>query len=164
MKRLRFFRVLLPVLLIPFLVIVVLQIKTRPKPLGRDEGGTGESTGAMVEGVRVADFEGTALRLFLSARTTTEVGENHVVFEDVERLELGRADASPLILSADRAGDRPNQENNHGNKNERTLRIFLPRAFAQNKEKKQGNIHNQDRFRPERIDPQALRYSAAKRQ
>jgi lipopolysaccharide export system protein LptA len=100
-KRLRFFRILLPALLIPFLVLVVLEVKRRPQPLGIETGGD-DPAGAVAEGVRVVDFEGTDLRLSLFARTTSGSEEDGSgVFEGVDRLELGREEGSPLIMSAD---------------------------------------------------------------
>jgi lipopolysaccharide transport protein LptA len=114
-RRLRFLRVALPALLIPFLVLVVLELQRRPKPLGPVDFGVEAKRAA--SGIVVDDREGDFQRLYMEAANYLgDDEEGRSRFEDVERLLLGRENASPLEIRADRADVR-------GSPGERVIRL-----------------------------------------
>ncbi len=101
MRRLRFFRILLPLLLVPFVVLVVLELRRRPEPLGVPEAA--REAGARAEGIQVVDIEGARQLFRINARSYSESRDGEQRVEGVERLEVSRKDASPLIVRADTA-------------------------------------------------------------
>ena len=107
--RIRLLRVLVPVLVVTFLVVVFRELRSRP-PTAPPAAETQRGTSA--EGISFRDLEG-ALELFkLKARRVTEPEAGGQTVEGVERLEIARRNAPPLIVKADRGdirGSAPNR-------------------------------------------------------
>ncbi len=99
MKRLRFFRILLPAILVPFLVLVGLELRKRIDPWTPPSGRTEE--GASATGIRFTDLEGPDQRFDMKAESYSEVGEGKQRLRGVRPLTVFRDSGEPLVISAD---------------------------------------------------------------
>jgi lipopolysaccharide transport protein LptA len=96
-KRLRFFRFLLLALLVPFVVFVVLMLRNPPGGLS----DVSESfPGIVVEQIEFHEFADGELSLSLQAARGEQETDGTYRIEDVQRLEVHRKDATPLIIQA----------------------------------------------------------------
>lgn len=114
MWRLRFLKILLPAILIPFVILVILEIQRRPPVAENVEREP--LRGSRASGVEVIDLEGPRQRLKLKARTYAAPEDGKRQVEGVERLVVARDDATPLIVVGggdDRGSIRGEAPNRH---------------------------------------------------
>jgi lipopolysaccharide transport protein LptA len=102
-KRLRFFRVLLPIVLLPFLVVLALQLQPKP-PIHNTADLASLGGGAQVESMSVVDYDGPRKAYEIDVGHLREEADGHIRLEDIHRLLVERTDASPLIIRAGRGG------------------------------------------------------------
>lgn len=112
MWRIRLLRILIPALLVPFVVLLVLELRPRRTAAPDPPEAQGDPPRVVARDVEVLSLEG-ARRLFdLKADRYLEPAEGHQKVEGVERLDLFRDDSSPLRIRADLAdirGEAPNR-------------------------------------------------------
>jgi len=109
--RIRILRFLVPALLVPFLVLLVLEFRPRrgrPEPVAPDA----DEPRVVAHGVEVLSLEGARRLWDLRVRAYREPTAGGQVVEGVERLDLFRDDAAPLLVTADLAeirGEAPSR-------------------------------------------------------
>ncbi len=101
MTRLRFFRILVPALLLPFLVVLALMMRERPSPT-IVEAPQGSFEGPRAESIELTDLAGGARRLAVKVRRIEQGEGGNLRLEGIERLVLDRENAPPLVVSAER--------------------------------------------------------------
>jgi len=101
-RRLRFFRVVLPALLLPFLVLLVFQL--RPKPAVHNPARGDEPAGPRVSGMDYVEFAGGQRVYSGTIGLVRQQPDGRVDMERIERFVIERDDAPPLVVSAERGG------------------------------------------------------------
>ncbi len=101
MRRLRFFRILLPAILVPFLVVVGLELRKRVDPWSPPTGVADE--GSSARGINFTDMDGPHRRFKLEAESYSEDGEGKQRLQGVRPLTVFRDSGEPLVISADLA-------------------------------------------------------------
>jgi len=101
MSRIRFFRLVLPVILLGLLVAVVLALRSRPRRAAAP-ADTSQDQAAHMEGFRFTDLVGGRRRLLVSARVGRVDDQGAFEVEQVDRLEVDRENQNPLLLTATR--------------------------------------------------------------
>lgn len=101
MFHLRFLRILLPALLLPFLVFLAFMLRQRPIALSRGSGGD-DHAGPRAESIELTDIWGSSRRLFVRARLGELDAEGRLHLEGVDRVEVDREKDPPLVIRADR--------------------------------------------------------------
>lgn len=101
MRRRRILRVLLPALLVPFLLLIAFTVRQRPTTRTED-GKTAAPEGPRVEDLRFDDFVGAARRMSLHAGAGWQDAQGAWRLEDVQRLEIDRENAPPIVVKAAR--------------------------------------------------------------
>jgi len=96
-KRLRFFRILLLALLVPFVVVLVLMLRN---PSGGLSDVSEPFPGIVVEQIQFTEIADGRLSLSLQAARGEQKTDGTYRIEDVQRLEVYRKDATPLIIQA----------------------------------------------------------------
>ena len=99
MKRLRFFRILLPAILVPFLVLVGLELRKRIDPWSPPVGRTEEGTSA--RGIHFSDHDGEKLTMTIEAESYSDIGEGKQRLQGVRPLTVFRDAGQPLVVYAD---------------------------------------------------------------
>jgi lipopolysaccharide export system protein LptA len=101
MHRIRLLRILIPILLLGFLVVIGLTLRSRPRPTA---GAADSSTdlSARMEGFRFSDLVGGRRRLLVQARVGRVDDQGAFEVEQVERFEVDRENQGPLLLTATR--------------------------------------------------------------
>jgi lipopolysaccharide export system protein LptA len=101
MHRIRVLRILVPILLLGFLAVIGLTLRSRPRPTG---GAADSSTdqSARMEGFRFSDLVGGRRRLLVQARVGRVDDQGAFEVEQVERFEVDRETQAPLLLTATR--------------------------------------------------------------
>ena len=99
MRRMRWLRILLPVLFLGFLVVVGFAVRTRPPRRIVTSPASGEE-GARMEGFRFSDLVGGRRRLLVEAGVGRIDEDGSFSVEDVRRAEIDREGKPPLILAA----------------------------------------------------------------
>ncbi|GEM_PF-3397852 len=110
MKRLRFFRILLPALLIPFLVMVGFQLRQRAKPWSPP--GTRPVEGNSATGIHAVDLDGPEKRFDLNAESYTDTRDGKQRVKGIDPLIVFRDSAPPLKITAewgDFQGEKPGE-------------------------------------------------------
>lgn len=102
MLRLRFLRILLPALLLPFLLLIVFTFRQRPAVLSQGSGESGR--GPRAENVELTELWNASKRLFLRARIGEMGNDGRLRLQGVERVEVDREFGAPLVLRADSGG------------------------------------------------------------
>ena len=100
MRRLTFFKVLLPTTLVVFVVLLALAYRQPPPVHGLVPGETNNVRSA--ENVEYFDYNGAERGLEFLAEMVAESAEGDFHLETVKRLVLPRGDRGPLIVSAGR--------------------------------------------------------------
>ena len=99
MRRLRFLRILLPVALIVFLVLVVYAL--RPPPQVHRESSAGvEEAGRLAKGFRFVELKGDTAVLDFDADLVAESEDGRVHLENIARFVVDRLEEDPVIVSA----------------------------------------------------------------
>ena len=101
MRRMRWLRILLPLLFLGFLVTVVLMVRPRPGR-GLATATPSSDLGARMEGFRFTDLVGGRRRLYVEAGVGRIDDDGSFTLEDVRRAEIDREGKPPLILAAPR--------------------------------------------------------------
>jgi lipopolysaccharide transport protein LptA len=101
--RLKFFKILLPALLLPFLVFLALTVRERPASHTPSQG-TAPFPGARAERIDLTDLSGGERRFTVQARVVQQDGQGRLHLEGIERLLLDREAQPPLVVSAERGG------------------------------------------------------------
>lgn len=101
MTRLRFFRILVPALLLPFLLVLALMMRERPAPT-IDEAPKGSFDGPRAESIELTDLAGGVRRLAVKVRRIEQGEGGRLRLEGIERLVLDREGAPPLVVRAER--------------------------------------------------------------
>ncbi|MBD3866709.1 MAG: hypothetical protein IFK94_01165 [Acidobacteria bacterium] len=99
MKRLRFFRILLPAILVPFLVLVGLELRKRIDPWSPPVGRTEEGTSA--QGIKFTDHDGEKQTFTIEAESYSDIGDGTQRLQGVRPLTVYRDSGEPLVISAD---------------------------------------------------------------
>ncbi len=99
MKRLRFFRILLPAILVPFLVVVGLELRKRVDPWSPSTGRT--QAGSSARGINFTDLDGPNRQFKLEAESYSDDGEGKKRLQGVRPLTVFRDSGEPLVISAD---------------------------------------------------------------
>ena len=99
MRRMRWLRILLPLLFLGFLITIVLMVRPRPGR-GLATGTPSTDLGARMEGFRFTDLVGGRRRLYVEAGVGRIDDDGAFTLEDVRRAEIDREGKPPLILSA----------------------------------------------------------------
>ena len=102
MRRMRWLRILLPLLFLGFLITIVLTV--RPRPRGTVTTATPGNDGgeARMEGFRFTDLVGGRRRLYVEAGVGRIDDDGAFTLEDVRRAEIDREGKPPLVLRAPR--------------------------------------------------------------
>lgn len=98
MGRLRFFRILLPAILVPFVVLLVLELRPRATPVGEEIDTTGVRTSA--DGVRHTALEGESPKFEVEVREYRVLEDGQEQARGVDWLEIFREGASSLTGKA----------------------------------------------------------------
>jgi len=101
MSRIRFLRLVLPVILLGLLVAVVLTLRARPERAAAPADLSLDQA-ARMEGFRFTDLVGGRRRLLVSARVGRVDDQGAFDIEQVDRIEVDREGQSPLLLTATR--------------------------------------------------------------
>src|SRR5262245_44216371 len=99
MRRMRWLRILLPVLFLGFLIVIVLTVHSRPPRRIVTSPATG-GEGARMQGFRFTDLVGGRRRLLVEAGVGRIDEDGSFSVEDVRRAEIDREGKPPLILAA----------------------------------------------------------------
>ncbi|MDX1388756.1 MAG: LptA/OstA family protein, partial [Acidobacteriota bacterium] len=97
MRRLKILRILLLALLVPFIVWIVITLQT-PREIVSNLEDAG--TGLKIKDVEFTEFAGGVPSLYLKAASGEQDPDGTYRVEDVQRLEVSRKDASPLVIKA----------------------------------------------------------------
>ena len=100
MRRMRWLRILLPVLFLGFLVVIGFAVQKRPPRRIVTSPASGEEGGARMEGFRFSDLVGGRRRLLVEAGVGRIDEDGSFSVEDVRRAEIDREGKPPLILAA----------------------------------------------------------------
>jgi lipopolysaccharide transport protein LptA len=96
---------MLPALLVPFLLLIAFAVRQRPVSTpSADAGKPGVPEGPRVEELRFEEMLGPSRRLALHAKVGWQDAQGAWRLEGVERLEIDREDAPPIVVSAARGG------------------------------------------------------------
>lgn len=98
MRRLRFLRILVPAVLLPFLLLLAWKIQQRPAPHSQPVPGQ-SFNGPRAEKIEITDLFGGARRGSIRAGVFERDGDIFRL-KNVERIELPRDGAPPLVISA----------------------------------------------------------------
>ncbi len=101
MWRLKFLRILLPALLLPFIAVLVLTMRERPAPRTPSSGAPAFS-GPRAERIELTDLSGGSRRLSVKAKVVQQDEDGRLRLEGIEELVVDREAEPPLILSAER--------------------------------------------------------------
>jgi lipopolysaccharide export system protein LptA len=101
MRRMRWLRILVPVLFLGFLAVIVVTVRSRPPRRIVTDAASGEE-GARMEGFRFSDLVGGRRRLLVEAGVGRIDEDGSFSVEDVRRAEIDREGKPPLILAAPR--------------------------------------------------------------
>jgi lipopolysaccharide export system protein LptA len=101
MHRIRVLRILVPILLLGFLVVIALTLRSRPRPRAGPPEMSADQ-GARMEGFRFSDLVGGRRRLLVQARVGRVDDQGAFEVEQVERFEVDRENQGPLLLTATR--------------------------------------------------------------
>ncbi|HJQ97242.1 MAG TPA: hypothetical protein VJ826_02955, partial [Candidatus Polarisedimenticolaceae bacterium] len=99
MRRMRWLRILLPVLFLGFLVVIGFAVQRRP-PRGIVTSPPSGGDDARMEGFRFTDLVGGRRRLLVEAGVGRIDEDGSFSVEDVRRAEIDREGKPPLILAA----------------------------------------------------------------
>ena len=103
MWRLRFFRILLPALLVPFVVVLFLMMRERPGSQTPSDGAR-PFPGARAERIELTDLLGGSRRGSITARVFQWDDQGRLHLEGIEKLVIDREEGPPLVVSAERGG------------------------------------------------------------
>ncbi|HEX4825592.1 MAG TPA: LptA/OstA family protein [Candidatus Polarisedimenticolaceae bacterium] len=107
MQRIRLLRVLLPIFLIAFIIVIGLTLRTRPTRTGLP-ADLAKDTRAHAEGFTFSDLVAGKRRLMVQAKVGRVDNAGRFDVEEVQRVEIERENQPPLILTAARgAGAGP---------------------------------------------------------
>jgi hypothetical protein len=114
MHRIRVLRILVPILLLGFLVVIALTLRSRPRPsAGPADSSTDQS--ARMEGFRFSDLVGGRRRLLVQARVGRVDDQGAFEVEQVERFRVDRGSA-PLLSPRRGAARRSRKDGAAGRK------------------------------------------------
>ena len=99
MRRLRFFRILLPAVLLLFVVALVLSLRERPAPQ-RPPPAAPEENGRAATKVRAVRLSGTEQTLEFEAGVVEPRPDGGFHLEQIERLGIARKGKPPLVVQA----------------------------------------------------------------
>jgi lipopolysaccharide transport protein LptA len=99
LRRLRFLRILLPVALIVFLVLVVIEFDP-PEPVHREQDEQGEEPTRQAIGLRVVELRGDTAVLEADAGLVKTLADGRVLLEDIARFIVDRPGEDPLEIAA----------------------------------------------------------------
>jgi lipopolysaccharide transport protein LptA len=102
-RRVRFLRLLLPALLVPFVLLIVLTVR-HPTTTRPTQGPGEQHTGPRVEALQFDDLIGGTRRMSLSAREGWQDAQGAWQLKGVDRLEIERQDAPPIVIRAEKGG------------------------------------------------------------
>ncbi len=103
MWRLRFFRILVPALLVPFVVVLVMMVREKPGSQTPSQD-TGPVSGARAEQIELTDLLGGTLRGTVRARVIQFDDQGRYHLEGIQRLVIPREKDPPLVVTAERGG------------------------------------------------------------
>ncbi len=103
MLRLRFLRVLLPLVLLPFLVLLALQLRTKER-VHSSADGQDSVPGVRAEAIEWSLFDGGRRTYTALVNSALQEAQERFRLEGVRRFEVERDGAPPLVISADLAG------------------------------------------------------------
>ena len=103
MRRIHFFRLLLPALLLPFLLVLALEFRWKTAPHS-DPGAGSVRAGPEAGGIDWQELSGGQRAYAAKVKLVRQESDGRFQLEGIERLEVDRADGQPLIISADLAG------------------------------------------------------------
>jgi lipopolysaccharide transport protein LptA len=95
--------VLLPLLVLPFVVVLALQFRSKP-PIHNPPSLEDLAAGAEVDGADFVDFDGSRRAYSIRVGTLREEGDGRISLENIQRLLVDRAEEAPLIIRAERGG------------------------------------------------------------
>jgi lipopolysaccharide transport protein LptA len=98
-RRLRFFRILLPAVLLLFVVALALSLRERPAPQ-RPPPAPPEENGRAATGVRAVRLSGTEQTLEFEAGVVEPRPDGGFHLEQIERLGIARKGKPPLVVQA----------------------------------------------------------------
>ena len=101
MRRLRFFRLLLPVTLALFFVLIVLALRNPPAPHTQVESTVDNGVRQQLIEVNIIEMEGDRLRMDFDAERIAEEDDGHIQLEGIKQLKIERPDRGPVIVRAD---------------------------------------------------------------
>lgn len=101
MRRLRFFRILLPALLLLLIVALFYSVKPRPSAHTTPQMGDGADT-ERLENVEVTEYKGTERTLAGHAAVAERGEDGRLRLQEIKRLEIAREGRGPLVVSASR--------------------------------------------------------------
>jgi lipopolysaccharide transport protein LptA len=101
--RLRFFRILVPALLVPFVVVLFLTMRERPGSQTPSDGAR-PFPGARAERIELTDLLGGSRRGSITARVFQWDDQGRLHLEGIEKLVIDREEGPPLVVSAERGG------------------------------------------------------------
>jgi lipopolysaccharide transport protein LptA len=99
--RVKFFRILVPALLLPFVVVLLFALRERPAAR-RTADGASSFPGPRAERIELTDLAGGSRRFQVRARVFQQDDQGRLHLEGIERLVIDREAQPPLVVSADR--------------------------------------------------------------
>jgi hypothetical protein len=102
MHRIRLLRILLPILLLGFLIVIALTLRARPRARAGAAPDPSADQSARMEGFRFSDLVGGRRRLLVQAKVGRVDEQGAFEVEQVERFEVDRENQAPLLLTATR--------------------------------------------------------------
>ena len=107
MQRLRLLRILIPIFVLVFVLVIGFTLQSRP-PRGGTAGSAAKPGAAQAEGFTFTDLLAGKRRLMVQARLGRVDTSGRFEVEEVQRVEVDRENQSPLVLTAARgAGAGP---------------------------------------------------------